>query len=242
MNKKLGVFQSFTLVSLFGLTKYYLLDQFPNTQEQTKKKNLILIKNISLGPMVIYRFLLILAVAFTLSAGIASGTVEETAREVVSGLAHTGFENWSSEFITTNDRLRRAVLRSTLFVPNSAANMYGGQGGDREKLAAYHVVPERLEFMDLVSKANGSRLLTLLGGFSILVTNNSTSGFTLDGVNVTEPDIYVDTFMAIHGIAYPLDFTTYGSDSMPKTELQLFTFMLVTVVLHIISDIFFSRT
>lgn len=190
--------------------------------------------------MVIYRFLFLLAVAFTLSTGIVSGTVEETAREVVGGLAHTSFENWSSEFITTNDRLRCTVLRSTLFVPNLTSNMYGG---NREKLAAYHVVTERLEFMDLASKANGSRLLTLLDGSSILVTNNSTSGFTLDGVKVTEPDIFVDAFMAIHGIASPLDFTTYGSDSIrPKTELQLFTFMFVTVVLHIISDIFFSTT
>lgn len=153
------------------------------------------------------RRLLILLSAVAVIA-VVSGTAEETAREIIDALTHAPFEEWSAVFIATNDPIRTKVIRSTLFVPNSSAN---GQGGDdRQKVAAYHIVSERLEFADLLSKASQSRLPTLLTGSSILVTNNSDAGFTVDGVLITEPDIFVDSFMAIHLIAVPLDFTTYG--------------------------------
>ncbi|CAA7048785.1 unnamed protein product [Microthlaspi erraticum] len=153
--------------------------------------------------------LLILISAVAVFA-VVSGTVEETARDIIDALTHAPFEEWSGVFIATNDRIRIKVIRSTFFVPNSSANGYGGN--DRQKVAAYHIVSERLEFADLLSKASQSRLPTLLTGSSILVTNNSGSGFTVDGVLITEPDMFVDSFMAIHGIAVPLDFKTYGSE------------------------------
>ncbi|XP_010436565.1 PREDICTED: uncharacterized protein LOC104720344 [Camelina sativa] len=133
-------------------------------------------------------------------------------------------------FLETNDRVRAEVIPSTLFIPNSSSD----GSVDREKVAAYHIVPERLEFADLVSKASRSRLPTLLNGSSILITNNSYSSFTVDGVLVIESDIFVDSFMAIHRIASPLDYTTYGSVSKLKSKWPLFTFMLVTVVVHFI--------
>ncbi|CAH2077491.1 unnamed protein product [Thlaspi arvense] len=150
--------------------------------------------------------LLALLAAATLIA-VVSGTVEETSLKIIDALSHVSYEEWSPVFIATNDRIRGEVLPSTLFIPNSSVNM----DGDRQKVVAYHIVSERLEFDDLLLKSSHSRLPTLLTGSSILVTNNSASGFSIDGVLIVEPDVYVDSFMAIHRIAYPLDFTTYGS-------------------------------
>ncbi|AEE83206.1 putative FAS1 domain-containing protein [Arabidopsis thaliana] len=157
---------------------------------------------------------------------VVSGTVEETARDVIDALAHAPFEEWSSVFIETNDRIRAEVIPSTLFIPNSSAN----GSDDRHKLASYHIVPQRLEFADLLLKPSRSRLPTLLNGSSILVTNNSATSFSIDGVLIIELDIYVDSFIAIHRIAYPLDYTTYGGGSKLISKWPLFTFMLVTVV------------
>ncbi|KAJ4899249.1 Fasciclin-like arabinogalactan family protein [Raphanus sativus] len=169
---------------------------------------------------------------------VVSGTVEDTTHEIVDALAYAQFQEWSAVFIETNDKIRGEVLPSTLFIPNSS---YSG-GEDNHKLAAYHVVSERLEFADLLSKASQSRLPTLLTNYSILVTNNSEFGFAVDGVLITEPDVFVDTYIAIHFIASPLDFETYGHvESKPSgsysTEWSFFSFMLVTVVARIISEI-----
>lgn len=55
-----------------------------------------------------------------------------------------------------------------------------------------------------------ARLPTLLPGNSIVVTNNSVSGYTLDGVLVSEPDLFLSSSIAIHGVASSLDFSLYG--------------------------------
>ena len=104
------------------------------------------------------------------------------------------------------------------------------RGEDNQKLAAYHVVSERLEFADLFSKASQFRLPTRLTNYSILVTNNSESGFAVDGVLITEAAVFVDTFIAIDFIASPLDFEMYGqveskpsgSNSTLKSEWSFF--------------------
>ncbi|KAL0763484.1 hypothetical protein Bca101_079635 [Brassica carinata] len=50
-----------------------------------------------------------------------------------------------------------------------------------------------------------------------LVTNNSESGFSVNGVLVTETEVFADRYIAIHRIASPLDFKTYGrTDSKPS--------------------------
>lgn len=77
-------------------------------------------------------------------------------------------------------------------------------GEDNQKLTAYHVVSEKLEFADLLSKASQSWLPTLLTNYSILVTNNSEFGFAVDNVLITETDVFVDTFIAIDFMHLPL--------------------------------------
>lgn len=156
--------------------------------------------------------------------------MEKTSRDIIDALAHASFEQWSLVFLETNDRILAEVIPFTLFIPNSSAN----GSDDRQKVAAYHIVPERLEFADLILKASTSRLPTLLNGSSILITNNSDSYFTLDGILIIESDIFVDSFMAIHCIANQLDYKIYGGGSKLKTKWQLFTFMFVTVVVYFI--------
>lgn len=97
--------------------------------------------------------------AFAVMA-VVSGTVEDTIRRVVNALADASFEEWSATFIETSDKIRGDVLGSTLFIPDISANLSGRE--DRHKVAAYHIVTERLDYFDLLSKPNQTRLPTLL--------------------------------------------------------------------------------
>ncbi|CAN6915387.1 unnamed protein product [Brassica oleracea] len=146
---------------------------------------------------VILAFLSALAVM-----AVVSGTVEDTIRRVVDALADASFEEWSATFIETNDKIRGDVLGSTLFIPDISANLSGRE--DRHKVAAYHIVTERLDYFDLLSKPNQTRLPTLLKDY-------------VNGVLVTETVVFADRYIAIHRIASPLDFKTYGrTDSKPS--------------------------
>ncbi|CAF2030283.1 unnamed protein product [Brassica napus] len=146
---------------------------------------------------VILAFLSALAVM-----AVVSGTVEDTIRRVVDALADASFEEWSATFIETNDKIRGDVLGSTLFIPDISANLSGRE--DRHKVAAYHIVTERLDYFDLLSKPNQTRLPTLLKDY-------------VNGVLVTETEVFADRYIAIHRIASPLDFKTYGrTDSKPS--------------------------
>ncbi|KAL0660046.1 hypothetical protein Bca4012_080631 [Brassica carinata] len=138
--------------------------------------------------------------AFAVMA-VVSGTVEDTIRRVVNALADASFEEWSATFIETSDKIRGDVLGSTLFIPDISANLSGRE--DRHKVAAYHIVTERLDYFDLLSKPNQTRLPTLLKDYN--------------GVLVTETEVFADRYIAIHRIASPLDFKTYGrTDSKPS--------------------------
>ncbi|CAN7082014.1 unnamed protein product [Brassica oleracea var. botrytis] len=139
--------------------------------------------------------------AFAVMA-VVSGTVEDTIRRVVNALADASFEEWSATFIETSDKIRGDVLGSTLFIPDISANLSGRE--DRHKVAAYHIVTERLDYFDLLSKPNQTRLPTLLKDY-------------VNGVLVTETEVFADRYIAIHRIASPLDFKTYGrTDSKPS--------------------------
>ncbi|KAG7545793.1 FAS1 domain superfamily [Arabidopsis suecica] len=143
-------------------------------------------------------------IAVFLIVGVASHTIDETAQEVIEALAHSTFDDWSPSFISTNKPLLGQVLPSTLLIPMSTTTLYNG--GDKRKFAAYHLVPGKIDFTDLLSKKDGSRLPTFLAGSFILISNSS-SGLYIEGVQVIEPDVYVDSVIAIHRVASPpLDF------------------------------------
>ncbi|KAL1210566.1 hypothetical protein V5N11_006887 [Cardamine amara subsp. amara] len=142
-------------------------------------------------------------------------TVDETTEEVINALSNSNFDDWSPAFISTNNPILGKTLPSTLFIPLSA-NVHGG---DPRNVTAYHIVPERLRFAELVAKKDGTLLPTLLPGLHIILSNSST-GLTLDGVDIVEPDVFVDSVMAVHRVASPLDFGKYGNTIVGDEQLQ----------------------
>ncbi|KAJ0263038.1 hypothetical protein HA466_0034710 [Hirschfeldia incana] len=121
------------------------------------------------------------------------------------------FEDWSPAFLSTNDEIHGQVLTSTLFLPKTPVE---GINATSPLVAAYHIVPQLLHFYNISLMETSSRIPTLLSGNSIVVTNNSASGFTLDGVLVSEPDLFVSPYIVIHRIAYPFNFSRYGGDDI----------------------------
>ncbi|KAF5475481.1 hypothetical protein F2P56_007285 [Juglans regia] len=81
----------------------------------------------------------------------------------------------------------------------------------------YHIVPQRLSFSDLQLLRTNTRLPTLLPHKSILITNSSASNFTLDDSCITQPDVYSNNAVTVHGISAVLDYATYG-DGLHKSS------------------------
>ncbi|EOA22715.1 hypothetical protein CARUB_v10003422mg [Capsella rubella] len=139
------------------------------------------------------------------------------------------FRGWAADFLSAVDDQFGIPLSATIFIPSdfdsadvSSSSSSSASTGDnynpRRLSVAYHIVPQRLSFTDLRILKPLSRLPTLLPGNSILVTNNSVSGYTLDGVLVSEPDLFITSSIAIHGVASTLDFSRYGEGDTPFAD------------------------
>ncbi|XP_010456874.1 PREDICTED: FAS1 domain-containing protein SELMODRAFT_448915-like [Camelina sativa] len=125
-----------------------------------------------------------------------------------------GFRGWAADFLSAVDDQFGLPLSATIFIPSDFDSADVSSNGDnatpRRLSVAYHIVPQRLSFTDLQILKPLSRIPTLLPGNSIVVTNNSVSGYTLDGVLVSEPDLFISSSVAILGVASTLDFSRYG--------------------------------
>lgn len=82
-------------------------------------------------------------------------------------------------------------------------------------LFPYHVVPLRIPFSALHLFPTGSRLPTLLPGFSLLITNNSAANFTVNGAPLRRPDLFLNPLVAVHGVGAVLDYALFGTDFPP---------------------------
>ncbi|KAF3451196.1 hypothetical protein FNV43_RR07289 [Rhamnella rubrinervis] len=100
------------------------------------------------------------------------------------------------------------VLNVTLFAPEND-DLIMSSDSDPFTLP-YHLLPQRLTFSDLQRFQANVRLPTLLPGKSILITGNSVSDYIVDGARVTQPDLYISSTLAVHGIEKILDYTVYG--------------------------------
>ncbi|KAG7593476.1 FAS1 domain [Arabidopsis thaliana x Arabidopsis arenosa] len=138
------------------------------------------------------------------------------------------FRDWAADFLSAVDDQLGIPLSATIFIPSdfdsadvsSSSSTTGDNNAYPRRLSvAYHIVPQRLSFTDLRLLKPLSRLPTLLPGNSIVVTNNSVSGYTLDGVLVSEPDLFLSSSIAIHGVASSLDFSRYGDFGTGDTTL-----------------------
>lgn len=146
----------------------------------------------------------------TFSTSLPSLTTEQNqiATKIIDAMISSGsFEDWSGAFLNTNDELNGQVLTSTLFLPKTSVE---GINATSPLVASYHIVPQWLDFSNISLMKPLSRIPTLLSGHSIVVTNNSASSFTLDGVLISEPDLFVSPSIVIHRIASPFNFSRYG--------------------------------
>ncbi|KAI3940041.1 hypothetical protein MKW92_050331 [Papaver armeniacum] len=75
----------------------------------------------------------------------------------------------------------------------------------------YHIIPQQLPFSVLQTFAIGSRIPTLLPEKTILVTNNSQSNYTIDEIQITYPDLYINGAVVVHGIKSTLNYTAFGA-------------------------------
>ncbi|KAG7656003.1 unnamed protein product [Arabidopsis thaliana] len=139
------------------------------------------------------------------------------------------FRDWAADFLSAVDDQFGIPLSATIFIPSdfdsadissSSSSTTGDNNANPRRLSvAYHIVPQRLSFTDLRLFKPLSRLPTLLPGNTIVVTNNSVPGYALDGVLVSEPDLFLSSSIAIHGVASSLDFSRYGDFGTGDTTL-----------------------
>ncbi|KAF8091676.1 hypothetical protein N665_0438s0009 [Sinapis alba] len=154
---------------------------------------------------------LLLLLLFTITTSLAEDQSKLIIKIIDAMISGESFEDWSEAFLSTNDETNGQVLTSTLFLPKTSVE---GINATSPLVAAYHIVPQLLHFYNITLMKPFSRIPTLLSGNSIVVTNNSASGFTLDGVLVSEPDLFVSPSIVIHRIASPFNFSRYGGDDI----------------------------
>ncbi|CAL9227247.1 unnamed protein product [Arabidopsis halleri] len=116
-------------------------------------------------------------------------------------------------------------LPMTLFLPSSEDP---SPSPTYKIAAAYHIVPKKLLLADLLSMEVNSRLPTLVPGASIIVTNNLP--LELNGVRVTDPEVFVSKSIVIHRIASPLDFTTVTEDFGGGETASWFSWLFIIVI------------
>uniref|UniRef100_A0A7N0V3R2 FAS1 domain-containing protein n=1 Tax=Kalanchoe fedtschenkoi TaxID=63787 RepID=A0A7N0V3R2_KALFE len=134
---------------------------------------------------------------------------QERMNSILEALIGTGdFANWADLLAFADPAL--LPFTTTLFVPDNDEFVPAADGGFDPFLFLYHVVPHRLSFSDLCLLRADTRLPTLLPTKSILVTNSSRFNFTLDGVTITDPDIYSTDSVSVHGIHGLLNYQKYG--------------------------------
>ncbi|XP_010436336.1 PREDICTED: uncharacterized protein LOC104720063 [Camelina sativa] len=154
--------------------------------------------------------MIITIITTTYSTSLPTLTPEQNqiATKIIDAMISSGsFEDWSGAFLNTNDEINGPVLTSTLFLPKTSVE---GINATSPLVASYHIVPQWLDFSVISLMNPFSRIPTLLFGHSIVVTNNSASGFTLDGVLISEPDLFVSPSIVIHRMASPFNFSRYG--------------------------------
>ncbi|KAK9058027.1 hypothetical protein SSX86_022867 [Deinandra increscens subsp. villosa] len=111
---------------------------------------------------------------------------------------------------------------ATMFVPgNDALSHISGAATGAYSfdpfIIPYHVLPQRLTFSDLQLFRTLTRIPTLLPSKTVVITDNAPAHFTIDDSLITQPDIYSNDAVCVHGIANILDYKAYGQT--PPTVL-----------------------
>ncbi|MBA0828200.1 hypothetical protein Goarm_012907 [Gossypium armourianum] len=144
---------------------------------------------------------------------------------IIDALVGAGdFNNWAN--MLSASHFFMLPLSATLFVPSddsvfpfpvpvptsSTTAAAASATAFDPLIIPYHIVPQRLTFSQLTLFKPFSRLPTLLPSKTLLITNSSHSNFTLDASQISHPDLYLTSALAVHGIASLLNYTVYGGD------------------------------
>ncbi|CAA7048821.1 unnamed protein product [Microthlaspi erraticum] len=162
-------------------------------------------------PLLLIMIIIIMATSSTLLPSLTEEQNQIAAKIIDAMISGGSFDDWSEAFLATNDEINGPILNSTLFLPKNSVE---GINATSPQVASYHIVPQCLDFSDISLMKPFSRLPTLLSGNSIVLTNNSASGFALDSVLISEPDLFVSSSIVIHRIASPFNFSRYGGGNM----------------------------
>ncbi|KAI3877772.1 hypothetical protein MKX03_019212 [Papaver bracteatum] len=108
-----------------------------------------------------------------------SSDSEQQFEKIIEALMFTqDYSNWAE------------VLTATFLIPSD--NPFYSSCQSSSPTIGYHIIPQQLSFSVLQTFPIGSRIPTLLPEKSILVTNNSKSNYTIDEIQITYPDLYMN--------------------------------------------------
>ncbi|PKA59976.1 Putative fasciclin-like arabinogalactan protein 20 [Apostasia shenzhenica] len=97
-------------------------------------------------------------------------------------------------------QLQRIRSAATIFAPADAAlGVCQGNLTEQVEIFRRHVVPCKLKGKDLAGMPSGATLPTFLEGFTVGV-ETSNGRLLANGVAVTDPDLYDDDLVAVHGV------------------------------------------
>ncbi|XP_024391899.1 uncharacterized protein [Physcomitrium patens] len=105
----------------------------------------------------------------------------------------------------------------TLFAPDDGA--FSGLNLNSSKLLMttldYHVATSVYNYNQLSTLPLNSTIKTSVPDVVILITSTGTSGLRLDNVAISDPDLYVDSQIAVHGISAVMDTAKYNKGVVP---------------------------
>ncbi|KAK7260957.1 hypothetical protein RIF29_27259 [Crotalaria pallida] len=151
----------------------------------------------------------------TTSTTAETATALEQLNNIIDALiGASDFTTWLSILSNPTTTL---PLTATLFIPHDTTFFNNNHSPPPMDpfLFAYHVVPQKLTFSDLLLFPSSTRLPTLLPDKSISITHTSADNFSLDYTQLTHPDLYTTPSLVVHGIAHILDYSLFGNAIIP---------------------------
>ncbi|XP_049367075.1 uncharacterized protein LOC125831991 [Solanum verrucosum] len=147
---------------------------------------------------------------------------EQQLNNILEALIGAGdFVGWAN--LLSSADLSSLPLTATFFIPGKTAmanhQTVGVQNLD-PLLIAYHIIPQRLSFSDLRQLKPNTRIPTLLPSKFIIVTNNSLSNFTIDGSQITYPDLYVNLAFTFHGVDKILEYSVNNAEPLLSPPVE----------------------
>ncbi|KAL2498680.1 FAS1 domain-containing protein [Abeliophyllum distichum] len=166
--------------------------------------------------------LLLAPVATTTTETIDSTTTFQELESMLKTLRSRGYTLFSNAITTTDLQYQLLTTAAdddanrtssfTLFCPKDSQLFNLDMASDANVYVStllYHVIPHRRLTFDELQNLSASFLDTLLPHYSVLIgktqndsvaLNNGTTGVMVDGVRVSDPDIFVGSKIVVHGI------------------------------------------